>query len=276
MRKTVILLVLIAVLCGGATRVSAAGGIVHDPLNYTINLLRNAMSQAQHALKTISAAKRLVELKNLFTEFSFMNQALIKSGFSEISSVVNAIKSFRADPARAGIEFADDFTGGFFESLAANPLFHGTPGELAHLNQFINRADSGTLLAYYLNSVPDPLAVDLPYITYEQAQIARTFDQAESLREYAKEIGEEGVRLAEQAQGANLLGAARLEVASSGKLYEILGVMITTQARLAELQSISIEQVSRQEKMGELARQKLIHDGNAFAYGEESSFNEIL
>ena len=126
------------------------------------------------------------------------------------------------------------------------------------------RADQGTSLFYYLNLVPDPLSPNHSYITYEQAQIARSFDEAKVLREYAKELSLEGNEIAQAASQANLLGANRLQAASMGKLYEILGMVLASQGRMFEIESIGLEQVSRQEKLDELTRRKMIEDVGEF------------
>ncbi len=159
----------------------------------------------------------------------------------------------------------------YLETIKQNPFFQGTASQVAQIEFASNRAESGaTTLPYYLTLVPDPLSPNHQYITYEQAQIARTFDESEALRKYAGELAKDGASLEEAAAQANLLGATRLQAASMGKLYEAFGVLLSTQGRLAELNAISLEQTSRDEKLDELARRKMFQDMGEFVYGNRA------
>ncbi len=250
MKKTLSIFVLITMLCFG---VSVA-----------------------HAMPVFDAAKRLAELRRMVEEFRLFNSELIEKGFSEIRSLVDSIRFFAESPDAMIRKLSDQFTGGFWSTLRENPLFEGRTQEIAQIETWVNRAESGTTLPFYLNQVPDPLSPAHRYITFEQAEIARSFDQAEALRQYAVELAEEGREIGEAAAQTNLLGASRLQAASMGKLYEILGVMLAAQGRLAELESISLEQFSRQEKRNELARQKVIQDLGEFVHSEAAPFSEVL
>jgi len=274
MRRTFLTLIFVAFL---ATSVSLAHAIpVFDAPNYALNTIRNLLLESQHVRDMLEAAKRLIELKRLTQEFQFFNNELIQKGFSEIRDVLQMIRVITEDPKGAIIRFGDELTGGFFTTLQGNPFFSGSPEEVARIETWVNRAEAGTSLPYYLNLVPDPLSPERQYITYEQAQIARSFDQAESLRKYAKELAQEGEGLAQAASEANLLGANRLQTASMGKLYEILGMILASQGRVHELQAISLEQVSRQEKLDELARKKTLEDVAEFVHGVRPGGTEVL
>lgn len=269
MRKQISGLLFATLLLTSVSTVSAM--TVFDPANYTLNQLRNILMESQHIVDMLEAAKRLIELKNMVEEFRFFNSELIEKGFSEIRGIV---ETFR-DPKGTLVRLGDEFTGGFFSALSENPLFQGRPGQVTQIETWVNRAGSGTTLSYYLNLVPDPLSPNHQYITYEQSQIARSFDEAKILRDYAKRLAEEGEALAQAASQANLLGSSRLTAASMGKLYEILGVILASQGRLAELESISLEQVSREEKLDELARRRLFEDLGEFVQGQPVSVGEV-
>ena len=265
MKKVTACLIMVAMLSAGVS--SAHALVVFDPANHALNTIRNILLESQHIQEMLEAAKRLLELKRIFDEFRFFNSQLIEAGFSEIRGILQVIRVFRDDPSGALLSFVNDLTGGFFSSLAENPFFQSSGGAIPHLEAFIDRAGSGNSLSFYLNQIPDPLSPNHQYITYEQAQIVRSFDQAEALREYADRLAEEGKRISEAASEANLLGATRLEASSMGKLLEVFGILLTTQGRLAELNALSLEQVSREEKMDELARRKLLEDVDGFVHG---------
>ncbi len=274
MKKILTLLVLVTVLCSTISLGHAM--VVFDPSNYALNTVRNVLMESQHVRDMLEAAKRFYEMKRMAEEFRFFNSELIEKGFSEIRSLAQTIRFFTESPEAAFKWFQGQFTGGFWTTLRENPLFEGSASELHELETWVNRAESGTALSYYLNQVPDPLSPRHRYITFEQAEIIRSFEQADALRGYARGLAEEGRALAEAAAQANLLGASRLQAASMGKLYEILGVMLIAEGRLAELHSISIEQVSRQEKQNELARERVIQDLGEFVTGERLPAGEVL
>jgi len=268
MRKAVISLVLIAFLSIGVSTVSAT--TVFDPINHATSLLRNAILEAQQIKDLLEAGKRLLELKNLVKEFEFFNQKLIDAGFSEIESVIQKFRSFFGDSGNILFPFEEDTSKTYLQTVQQNPFFQGTASQIAQIEFASAGAESGTTLPYYLTLVPDPLSPNHPYITYEQVQIARTFDESEALRKYAEELAKDGVDLEEAAAQANLLGAARLQAASMGKLYEAFGVLLSAQGRLAELNAISLEQTSRDEKLDELARRKMFQDMGEFVYGNRA------
>lgn len=273
MRKTVFLLVAVLLVSGGVSTVSAF--TVFDPINHATSLLRNAILQAQHLEGILEAGKRLLELKNLVREFEFFNQKLIAIGFGEIRGLLRKVRFLAGDSTELLVPFRQEFSRTFLQTLQRNPYFRGSAGQMARIELISSSAESGTTtLPYYLTLVPDPLSPNHPYITYEQAQIARTFDQAEALRKYSRELAKDGQALEQAAESANLLGAARLEAASMGKLYEAFGVLLTVQGRLAELNALSLEQVSRDEKLAELARRKMFQDIGEFVYGHRAPLVE--
>ena len=272
MRKPIIFLILVVFICGGVSSVSAF--TVFDPLNYAVNFLQNTLTQAQHVEDMLESAKRLLELKNLVSGFEFFNQELIKIGFGDIQGLIQKISSLTG--TGSSNEPFDPFKGGqsktYLETLHQNPYFQGSPSQTAQIEFASSQAESGTTtLPHYLTMVPDPLSPNHQYITYEQAQVAKTFDQAEALRTYAGDLAKDGQDLENAASEANLLGAARLQAASMGKLYEAFGVLLGAQGRLAELNAISIEQSSREDKIDELARRKLIQDVGEFVHGNQTS-----
>lgn len=267
MRKTLFSLVLVTFVCAGIGTVSAF--TVFDPINHATSLLRNAILQAQQVENLVEAGKRLLELKNLVREFQFFNQKLIDAGLGEIVSVIQKFRLFAGDTGRILFHFEDEKSKTYLQTVRQNPFFQGTASQVAQIEIASTRAESGaTTLPYYLTLAPDPLSPNHKYITYEQGQIARTFDESEALRKYAKELAKDGVDLESAAAQANLLGAARLQAASMGKLYEAFGVLLSAQGRLAELNAISLEQVSRDEKLDELARRKMFQDLDEFVYGK--------
>ena len=269
MRKAVILLVLVTFLSAGVGTVSAF--TVFDPINHATSLLRNAILQAQHVEDMLEAGKRLFELKNLVQQFDFFNQKLIESGFGEIENLIQKFKSFVGDSGIITLPFEEEASKTYLQTVQQNPYFQGTALQIAQIEFASSRAESGaTTLPYYLTLVPDPLSPNHPYITYEQGQIARTFDESRALRKYAGELAKDGVELEDAAAQANLLGAARLQAASMGKLYEAFGVLLSAQGRLAELNAISLEQNSRDDKLDELARRKMFQDMGEFVYGNRA------
>ena len=269
MRKAVLSLVLIAFLSTGIGTVSAF--TVFDPINHATSLLRNAILEAQQIEDLLEAGKRLLELKNLVKEFEFFNQKLIEAGFSEIENVIQKFRSLFGDSGNILLPFEEDTAKTYLQTVQQNPFFQGTASQIAQIEFASARAESGvTTLPYYLTLVPDPLSPNHQYITYEQGQIARTFDESEALRKYAEELAKDGVDLEEAAAQANLLGATRLQAASMGKLYEAFGVLLSAQGRLAELNAISLEQTSRDEKLDELARRKTFQDMGEFVYGNRA------
>jgi len=272
-RKVAILLICVALLSGGVSTVSAF--TVFDPINHATSLLRNVILQAQHVEDVLEAGKRLLELKNLVKEFQFFNQKLIDSGFGEIENVIQKFRTFFGDSEKILLPFEEEASKTYLKTVEQNPYFQGTASQVAQIEFASSGAESGTTtLPYYLTLVPDPLSPNHQYITYEQAQIARTFDESEALREYAGELAKDGADLEEAASQANLLGATRLQAASMGKLYEAFGVLLSTQGRLAELNAISLEQTSRDEKLDELARRKMAQDLGEFVYGNQASVIE--
>jgi len=269
MRKAMISLVLVAFLSTGIGTVSAF--TVFDPINHATSLLRNAILEAQQIEDLLEAGKRLLELKNLVKEFEFFNQKLIEAGFSEIENVIQKFRSLFGDSGNILLPFEEDTAKTYLQTVQQNPFFQGTASQIAQIEFASARAESGvTTLPYYLTLVPDPLSPNHQYITYEQGQIARTFDESEALRKYAEELAKDGVDLEEAAAQANLLGATRLQAASMGKLYEAFGVLLSAQGRLAELNAISLEQTSRDEKLDELARRKTFQDMGEFVYGNRA------
>jgi len=270
MRKALVFLIIVAFLSTGIGTVSAF--TVYDPVNHATSLLRNAIMEAEHVVDMLEAGKRLLELKNLVKEFVFFNEELIEAGFSEIESLVERLRSlFGFEAGRIIFPFEEETSQTYLQSVGQNPYFQGTSGQIAQIEFASKGAESGaTTLPYYLTLVPDPLSPNHQWITYEQAQIARTFDDSEALKNYAEELAKSGVELEEAASQANLLGAARLQAASMGKLYEAFGVLLTAQGRLAELNAISLEQVSRDEKLDELARRKTFQDLDEFVHGSRA------
>lgn len=270
MRKAVLLLVLLTFLSAGVGTVSAF--TVFDPINHATSLLRNAILEAQHVADMLEAGKRLLELKNLVKEFEFFNQKLIQEGFGEIENVIQKFRSFfGGSPGTSLFPFGEETSKAYLQTVQQNPYFQGTVSQVAQIEFASAGAESGTsTLSYYLTLVPDPLSPNHPYITYEQGQIARTFDESEALRKYAEELAKDGATLEEAASQANLLGATRLQAASMGKLYEAFGVLLSAQGRLAELAAISLEQTSRDEKLDELARRKTFQDMGGFVYGNRA------
>jgi hypothetical protein len=267
MRNAVLSLILVTFICAGVGTVSAF--TVFDPINHATSLLRNAILQVQQVEDLLEAGKRLFELKNLVREFQFFNQKLIEAGFGEIANVIQKFRSFAGDPGRISFPFEEERSKTYLQAVRQNPFFQGTASQVAQIEIASSRAESGaTTLPYYLTLVPDPLSPNHKYITYEQGQIARTFDDSEVLRKYAKELARDGADLENAAAQANLLGAARLQAASMGKLYEAFGVLLSAQGRLAELNAISLEQTSRDEKLDELARRKTFQDLGEFVYGK--------
>lgn len=266
MRKALIFIILLTFLSAGVGTVSAM--TVFDPINHATSLLRNTILEAQHLENMLEAGKRLLELKNLFKEFEFFNHELIRSGFGDIGNIIQKLKFWVTDSGEVTLPFKDAVSDTFLETLRRNPYYEGTPSQTALVQFLSSRAESGAAtLPYYLTLVPDPLSPNHEYITYEQAEIANTFDQAEALRNYAGELQKDGEKLEDAASEANLLGAARLEAASMGKLFEAFGVLLSAQGRLAELSALSLEQTSRDEKLDELARRKVFQDLNEFVYG---------
>ena len=273
MRKVAILLICVALLSGGVSTVSAF--TVFDPINHATSLLRNVILQAQHVEDVLEAGKRLLELKNLVKEFEFFNQKLIDSGFGEIENVIQKFRTFFGDSEKILLPFEEEASKTYLKTVEQNPYFQGTASQVAQIEFASSEAESGTTtLPYYLTLVPDPLSPNHQYITYEQAQIARTFDESQAIRKYAGELAKDGAELEEAAAQANLLGATRLQAASMGKLYEAFGVLLSTQGRLAELNAISLEQVSRDEKLDELARRKMAQDLGEFVYGNRASVTQ--
>jgi len=269
MRKTFLWLVLVTFLCSGVGTVSAF--VVFDPTNYAVSLLRNTILQAQHVEDLLEAGKRLLELKNLVKEFQFFNQKLIDSGFGEIESVIQKFSNLFGGSGEISLPFEDDSSRTYLQTVQQNPYFQGTSTQVAQIEFASHRAESGTTtLPYYLTLVPDPLSPNRQYVTYEQGQIARTFDESEALRKYAGTLAKDGAELEKSAGEANLLGAARLQAASMGKLYEAFGVLLSAQGRLAELNAISLEQNSRDDKLDELARRKVFQDMGEFVYGNRT------
>lgn len=269
MRKTFISLIIVIFICSGIGMVSAQ--VVFDPTNYAANLLRNTLMQVEHAEQILEAGKRLLELKNLVEQFSNFNQKLIESGFGEIEDVIQKFRSFFGENGSISLPFEEENSQTYLQVVQQNPYFQGTSAQVSQIEFASAGAESGTsTLPYYLTLVPDPLSPNHPYITYEQGQIARTFDESESLRKYAGELAKDGADLEEAAGQANLLGAARLQAASMGKLYEAFGVLLTAQGRLAELNAISLEQTSRDEKLDELARRKTFQDVGEFVHGNRA------
>ncbi len=269
MRKPIIFLILVVLICGGVSGLSA--DVVFDPLNYAVNFLQNTLTQAQHVEDMLDSAKRLLELKNLVSGFEFFNQQLINIGLGDIQGLVQKIRSLAGNSGELLLPFKGEQSKTYLETLHQNPYFQGNASQIAQLDFLSSPAESGTTtLPYYLTLVPDPLSPNHKYITYEQAQIATTFDQAESLRQYSDELAKDGKELEDAAGQANLLGAARLQAASMGKLYEAFGVLLTSQGRLAELNAISIEQTSRDEKLDELARRKAVQDIDEFVHGSQT------
>jgi len=275
MKKPVILLIIAVLICGAVSGVSA--NTVYDPLNHAANVLQYTIAQAQHLQNLIEAGKQLLELKNLFKEFEFFNQQLINVGLGEIQDIVQKIRAFTTGSSNApSLPFKGEQAKTYLETLNNNPYFQGTALQMAQLDFLSRQAESGTTtLPYYLSLVPDPLSPNHKYITYEQAEIAKTFDQAEDLRQYSEELAKDGRDLEDAAAQANLLGAARLQAASMGKLYEAFGVLLASQGRIAELNAISIEQTSREEKIDELARRKVVQDMNEFMHGNGAPAVEI-
>jgi len=272
-RKVAILLICVALLSGGVSTVSAF--TVFDPINHATSLLRNVILQAQHVEDVLEAGKRLLELKNLVKEFEFFNQKLIDSGFGEIENVIQKFRTFFGDSEKILLPFEEEASKTYLKTVEQNPYFQGTASQVAQIEFASSEAESGTTtLPYYLTLVPDPLSPNHQYITYEQAQIARTFDESQAIRKYAGELAKDGAELEEAAAQANLLGATRLQAASMGKLYEAFGVLLSTQGRLAELNAISLEQVSRDEKLDELARRKMAQDLGEFVYGNRASVTQ--
>ncbi|OGW79304.1 MAG: hypothetical protein A2Z83_09145 [Omnitrophica bacterium GWA2_52_8] len=270
MRKAVILLILVAFLGIGVSTVSAF--TVFDPINHATSLLRNAILQAQQVEDLLEAGKRLLELKNLLKEFQFFNQKLIEAGFGEIESVIQKFRSLFGDSGNILLPFEEDTSKTYLQTVQQNPFFQGTASQIAQIEFASAGAESwATTLPYYLTLVPDPLSPNHQYITYEQSQIARTFDESEALRKYAEELAKDGVDLEEAAAQANLLGATRLQAASMGKLYEAFGVLLSAQGRLAELNAIALEQTSRDEKLDELARRKMFQDMDEFVHGNRAT-----
>ena len=269
MRKSVLLLVLVTFVSAGVGTASAL--VVFDPINHATSLLRNAILQAQQVENLLEAGKRLLELKNLVKEFEFFNQKLIDSGFGEIGNLIQKFRSFVGDSGKLLLPFEEEESKTYLKTVQQNPFFQGTASQVAQIEFASSRAESGTTtLPYYLTLVPDPLSPNRKYITYEQAQIARTFDESDALRKYAGELAKDGADLEDAAAQANLLGATRLQAASMGKLYEAFGVLLSTQGRLAELNAISLEQTSRDEKFDELARRKMFEDMGEFVYGNRA------
>lgn len=267
MRKAVILLVLMALFLTGVGTVSAF--TVFDPINHATSLLRNAILQAQQIENLLEAGKRLLELKNLVKEFEFFNQKLIDAGFDEIGNLLQKFRSFFGSFGVISYPWESGLSESYLETIRQNPYFQGTASQMAQIQFASSRAESGTAtLPHYLTLVPDPLSPAHQYITYEQARVADTFDEAERWRDYAGKLAEDGIALEEAASQANLLGAARLQAASMGKLYEAFGVLLSAQGRLAELHAISLEQVSRDEKLDELARRKMLQDMGEFVRGD--------
>jgi len=272
MKKPIIFLIVAVLICGSVSTVSAF--TVFDPLNYGVNFLQNTLTQAQHVEDMLESAKRLVELKNLVSGFEYFNQQLINIGLGDIEAIVQKISSWTG-VSGGTLPFKGDASKTFLETLHKNPYFQGNASQIAQLD-FLSQAESGTTtLPYYLTLVPDPLSPNHKYITYEQAEIAKTFDQAENLRKYSDELAKDGQDLEAAAGQANLLGAARLQAASMGKLYEAFGVLLTAQGRLAELHALSLEQTSREEKLDELARRKAIEDMGEFMHGNTAPSLEI-
>ena len=266
MKKPIIFLILVALICGGVSTVSAF--TVYDPINYSVNVLQYTLTQAQHLQDMVEATKRLLELQNLVKGFDFFNQQLINIGLGDIQDLVQRIRSMTGTSGGVLLPYKGDQSKTYLETLHQNPYFQGNPSQIAQID-FLSQAESGTTtLPYYLSLVPDPLSPNHKYITYEQAQISETFDQAEALREYSDELAKNGKDLEDAASQANLLGAARLQAASMGKLYEAFGVLLTSQGRLAELHAISLEQTSRNEKLDELARRKAAQDMDEFIHGQ--------
>lgn len=269
MRKIIMILMLLAVLCGSVTVVSATG-IVHDPLNYATNLINNALQKAQHIIQIAEDAKRLLELKNLVSKFESFNQKLVDSGFGEIKGLIQKVRFLAGDRDGLLLPFKEESSNLYLEALNQNPFFQGTSSQLEQIDFLSNRADLGTsTLPYYLTLVPDPLSPNHKHITYEQAQIARAFEQVDVLREYSEELAKDGRDLEEAAAGANLLGATRLQASSMGKLYEAFGVLVNAVGSSTKMTAILAEQKSREEKESELARRKVSQDMAEFVFGSK-------
>lgn len=268
MKKTIFVLMLIASLTSFIS-ISYAMPVFDAP-NYALNTIRNVLLETQHVAEMLEAAKRLMELKTMAQEFQFFSSELIEKGFSEIFGF------FNPQPPESIPGFTKEFTDGYMKVLNENPYYNAKPEAKGQVQNWVSRSEQGATLPYYLNLVPDPMSENHQYITFEQAQIARTFDEAKELRDYAGELSKQGEELSEAASRANLLGAARLEAGSMGKLYEILGTLLRSQGRLAELQSLSLEQVSRREKKQELERQRVIQDFGDFVKGPAPPAGELL
>ena len=248
MRKKIVSVVLILFIILSFQARSEASLPTFDSVNAALNQMRNLLIQSQFAQEITLALERLDQLRTTYYEFIRFHSGL--DDFFEVFMGDPLNEILRLGSARAKEAFFD-----FDWFIPKLELLDG-----AESTQDIRR-----FLEEVTGEIPNSMA--RPYIPFEEMQVVEGFQFADEIRR-AGEITREGAeQISYQARTASPKGAARLQVEAMSRMIVLTQENQEALAKLIELESTSIEQVSRDEKHYERERLRYMEE---FKEGLES------
>lgn len=240
MKRKISFLIIFVFLLGVFPRPAQSALPTFDAVNAALSELRNTILDSGFVREIELSLEKLEQLKATYQEFIRFH-----AGVDEIVKVV------MGDPLKKIID-------GKGSLLAASGKSYSSIPQIRLFDEAKTLESIASSLEEITGPMPDSKA--RPYIPFEENQAVRGY-------EFAKEIYEEGNKTREaaeminsQAQTASPKGAARLTAQAAAKLMVLGQENQEAIAKLIELSSTQVQQVSREEKRLERERLRYMNE----------------
>ncbi|MBI4970238.1 MAG: hypothetical protein HZC17_00140 [Candidatus Omnitrophica bacterium] len=240
MKRKISFLIIFVFLLGVFPRPAQSALPTFDAVNAALSELRNTILDSGFVREIELSLEKLEQLKATYQELIRFH-----AGVDEIVKVV------MGDPLKKIID-------GKGSLLAASGKSYSSIPQIRLFDEAKTLESIASSLEEITGPMPDSKA--RPYIPFEENQAVRGY-------EFAKEIYEEGNKTREaaeminsQAQTASPKGAARLTAQAAAKLMVLGQENQEAIAKLIELSSTQVQQVSREEKRLERERLRYMNE----------------
>lgn len=235
MKKKIIVILFILICSVSFVKDSEAALPTFDAVNAVLSEVRNALMQSQFAQDIALSLQRLEQLRATYQELLRFHSGLDE--FFEVLVGDGAREFIRLGRARIRDAFID---------------FGWVTPRLEFLAGTSEPQDIRNVLEEITGEIPD--AQFRPYILFEEMQVVEGFQLAQEIREAGDETRAAAQALESQAKTASPKGAARLAVEGQAQMIHLSQQNQEALAKLIELSSVQVEQVSRDEKRWERER----------------------
>lgn len=241
MKRNILIFITVLTFSFGALSPKAEAALpTFDAVNATLSQLRNAMLDSGFARQIAILLEELAELRAQYQEMLRFH-----AGWDDI------VKSVIGDPLKEIFRFGK------------NRSFHSYSSSLPKLEIFEAAKEPESIrraLEDLTGKIPE--GSHRPYIPFEEAQVVDGFHLAKVIRESGRQTREVSESIVDQAATASPKGAARLAAQALGHLIILGQENQEALAKIIELESVQIEQVSREEKRLENLRLSYMDEMN--------------